>query len=159
MADQPRQSLTGAPLFLAIGVVLVWLAAVIWLATQTSATEIVWARLTFLLGSIEAVAFGAAGAVFGTQIQRQRVDAAEARAGKAEQDAHDKKQEAIESRREANAHREAAENGRVLAGAVKAEAGRVVTDRQRGTRSAADDVPQSIRPVSLQIADKLFPEV
>lgn len=154
--DQPKQPLTGAPLILAIAVVVAWLAALVWLGTQTGATEIVWARLTFLLGSIEAVAFGAAGAIFGTQIQRQRVEAAERRAGKAEDDAKEEKQDAKNSRRVADEHRGAAEKGKALARAVKAEAQQTGPDRQRGARGSMDEERDQPHTVSLQLAEDLL---
>jgi hypothetical protein len=48
--------------------------------TQIAAEETTWTRLAWLFASVEAIAFGAAGALFGSTIQRQRAEHAEQRA-------------------------------------------------------------------------------
>jgi hypothetical protein len=60
-----------------------------------------WARLAWIFASVEAIAFGAAGALFGSSVQR-------ARAEKAEESAKENAQDAA--------------NGRALAELLKAEA-------------------------------------
>lgn len=52
---------------------------VAYMYTLLKADEQVWMRASYLFGSIEAVAFGAAGCVFGIKIQRERVEKAEQR--------------------------------------------------------------------------------
>jgi hypothetical protein len=62
----------------AILIILVWLGVLAWLGLyHIKEEEIHWARLTFLFNSLEAVVFAAAGALFGTQVQRARVEKAE----------------------------------------------------------------------------------
>jgi hypothetical protein len=65
--------------------------------TEVGTEELRWSRLAWVFASVEAIAFGAAGALFGSSIQRARAENAEA-----------------EARRNAD---EAA-NGRALASAV-----------------------------------------
>src|SRR5882724_1182628 len=80
-----RTKLAGAALFAALIVISAWLLLLGWMALHTDTTELIWSRLFVLLGSLEAVAFGAAGALFGNTIQRQRVKDAQEQANKAEE--------------------------------------------------------------------------
>jgi hypothetical protein len=80
---------------------LVAFAGLVWfLISQRNADERTWTRLAWVFSSVEAIAFGAAGALFGSSIQRQRAEQAEERA---------------------TANDEHAANGRALAAALKAE--------------------------------------
>jgi hypothetical protein len=83
---------------------LVWMVFIAVMITQASAKgvegEVLWTRLAWLFSSVEAVAFGAAGALFGANVQRERAENAERRAEKSE---------------------ETASNGRALAAALIAE--------------------------------------
>ena len=108
MTESPKQELAGTALYVAVVVVIFWLGMLAWLAWRALiATDMQWSRLLALLSSLEAVTFGAAGALFGTQIQRQRVKDALGRAEKAEKDS--------------DANKDAAIKGRALAAAVKSE--------------------------------------
>ena len=141
MADKPLDRLTGPALWTGIVVVAAWLIMVILLALHIGDQEVQWSRLVFLLGSIEAVAFAAAGALFGTQIQRQRVTDAKERADKAE--------------KEATSNKDAAVKGRGSAAVVKAES-RSTGHTQGITRTSAEGVPAA--SASLQLAEELFPD-
>jgi hypothetical protein len=99
VSDTGRTPLAGAALAVAVAVIVVWLGLLVWLLVEVNATEVTWSRLLVVLGSVEAVAFAAAGALFGTAVQRQRVEAAESRA---------------------DANETAAVNGHKLAAAIKA---------------------------------------
>jgi hypothetical protein len=57
------------------------------LAGNGSSSEVHWTRLTWLFSTVEAVVFGAAGALFGASVQRQRAETAERRANANERDA------------------------------------------------------------------------
>jgi hypothetical protein len=135
-----RTPLAGAALAVAVAVVGVWLGFLILLLIEVNATEVTWSRLLVVLGSVEAVAFAAAGALFGTTVQRQRVEDQRARA------------DAAESR--ADADKTAAINGRTLAAAVKA------------TRApSADGTPEELsveaapeRDLLVELANRLFPD-
>lgn len=137
---EPGSSLAGAALVVAVTVIAVWLGLLIWLAFDTGASEVTWSRLLVVLGSVEAVAFAAVGALFGTTVQRQRVADLQARA------------EAAETRAEAN--QTAVINGEKLAAAVKAT-------RTPGTDGGAERLSVDPRlggdPV-LELANRLFPD-
>jgi Na+/melibiose symporter-like transporter len=70
-----------------------------------TSNEVQWARLAYLFASVEAIAFGAAGALWGTTINRERAVQAEHRAAANERDAS---------------------NGRAMASSQIAEAGEIV---------------------------------
>lgn len=144
--EKDRAAPGGIVLIAALVLLGVWLLLHGWLAFRTNASEVEWARLFSLIGSIESIVFAAAGALFGTTIQRQRVEEAHRRADRAEE-----REQELTSKSETNA--QLAANGRALASAVKAvgqhaakserTAGREVTD-------ATDDL--------VVLAQKLFPE-
>jgi hypothetical protein len=100
--------LTGAALWVAIFAIAVWLGFSIFLIIEAGTNEIEWARITWVFGSIQAIAFAAAGALFGTAVQQQNLDKAQ--------------QQATSAKNDADQQREAAVNGRVLAAAIQAEA-------------------------------------
>jgi hypothetical protein len=142
--------LTGIALAAAVIVLIVWLGMLLWMTQRTDASEVIWARLFSVLSSLEAVAFAAAGALFGTSVQRQRVKDAHERADKADT-------RAAEAEKEAASNAQAAANGKALATAVKARAqGRSEggVDRMsagaRGAGAQGDEL--------LVIAEKLFPD-
>jgi hypothetical protein len=68
----------------AIGIWAVFLVVML-LATDMGETQ--WARMTFVFASVEAIAFAAAGALFGITVQRERVKSAEEKAEKNARDA------------------------------------------------------------------------
>ena len=142
--------LTGVALIAALIVLAAWLGLLSWLAFHTGATDVQWARLGSVLGSLEAVAFAAAGALFGTTVQKQRVQEAKERAEKAEN-------RASQAEKTSTENVQAAANGRALAIAVKA-------------RSAMRTAAQGVEQVStfeksnaeeddlVALARKLFPD-
>jgi uncharacterized integral membrane protein len=142
MSNKPESGLTGAALFVAIAVIIAWLLLLVWLVQRTDATEVIWSRLLVLLSSMEAVAFGAAGALFGTSIQRQRVADARTRAEKAEKEAGDNK--------------DASTKGKALAAAVKATAR---SRRKAGgpERLSATSTPEPDDEI-VALANALFPD-
>jgi hypothetical protein len=99
-APEPRRGLTGPALWVALLILLGWGSFIVVLVLSASVEEVRWTRLAWLFSSVEAVVFAAAGALFGTTIQRRRAERAEAAA-------------------EANA--KDASNGRALASALLAE--------------------------------------
>jgi hypothetical protein len=132
--------LEGAALVVAIATLAAWLGMLGLLAYRTSATEVEWARLFAVLGSLEAVAFAAAGALFGSSIQRQRVMEARERAAIAEG-------RASEAERMAAIKTQAAANGKALASAVKAHAQVAALGKQQ-------IVPDEL----VNLTNQLFPE-
>lgn len=79
--------LSGWSLAVAIAVLVGFGLMVTYVIGQVDAEERIWTRLAWLLSSVEALAFGAAGAIFGASVQRDRAVAAEQRAQKNERDA------------------------------------------------------------------------
>jgi hypothetical protein len=74
--------LSGWALFAAFVVLVAFALFVVYMIRHVSAQEVKWTRLGWLFASVEAIAFGAAGALFGTTIQRARAENAEAEARK-----------------------------------------------------------------------------
>ena len=98
--------LGGAALAAAALALLLWAVFTAFMIVKANTdSEVQWARLAYLFASVEAVAFGAAGAMWGTTINRQRAEQAEQRAAVNERDAS---------------------NGRALAASQIAEAGDLV---------------------------------
>ncbi len=98
MADRPPLSRTA--LLVAAFVLVAFGIFVVFLVAQVDEDDVAWSRLAWIFASVEAIAFGAAGALFGSSIQRERAEKAE------------------ESARE---NAQAAANGKALAEAIKAE--------------------------------------
>lgn len=64
----------------AIAVLLAFAGFVVFMLTEAGTQELRWTRLAWVFASVEAIAFGAAGALFGSSIQRARAENAEAEA-------------------------------------------------------------------------------
>ena len=63
--------LSGPALWVAIFALAVWVAFSIVLLFNVGKTETEWTRIAWVFGSIQSVAFAAAGALFGTAVQQQ----------------------------------------------------------------------------------------
>jgi hypothetical protein len=95
-----------------------------------------WTRLAWLFASVEAIAFGAAGALFGATIQRQRAEKAEAAASQ---------------------NADAAAKGHALAATLKAEE---PSGGSEGLESFGSPVPSEAAQVARRhasLARELFP--
>ena len=106
-----------------LGVILIFAFGVFVgvMAARADSDEQTWTRLAWLFSSVEAIAFGAAGLLFGSSIQRARAERAEG--------------EADSARPEVQRHATDAANGRALAAALEADAppdGPATTGRRRG---------------------------
>jgi hypothetical protein len=65
-------------LVVATVLIMIWIGYLVYLGFHVrEPQELVWTRLTSLLNSLVAVVFAAAGALFGTQVQKARVAKAE----------------------------------------------------------------------------------
>jgi hypothetical protein len=82
-----KSPLRGVPLVVAASTLVLWAVFVLFLVFSTGASESRWLRLTFLFGSVQAIAFAAAGALFGVAVQENRVRKAEKVAGANAKDA------------------------------------------------------------------------
>ncbi len=106
---KPSQSkLSGLALYVAIAALLAWLVFTVYLLFQVNSDELAWTRIAWVFASVEAIAFAAAGALFGTAVQRENEERAEDRATTAEE--------------VAESNRDHATKGRVLAASLQAEA-------------------------------------
>jgi hypothetical protein len=77
-SNAPRTArLSGVALVAAFAVLVAFAAFVVFLIRETDAGDVRWTRLAWLFTSVEAIAFGAAGALFGSSIQRARAEKAE----------------------------------------------------------------------------------
>jgi hypothetical protein len=117
---------------------------------QVAGTDSAWTRLVYLYGSVEAIVFAAAGAIFGTQVQRGQTNAAESRAK--------------EAQAKADQHVHAAEAGRALASTIKgerkalpAEAGRLGFEEFYSPSTPMAATAAVVNRLA-SIADELFPE-
>jgi hypothetical protein len=102
-------------LWVAVLSLAVWVAFSIVLLFNVGKNETEWTRIAWIFGSIQSVAFAAAGALFGTAVQQQNVNSAQ--------------QEAAIAKKDADQQRDMAIKGRTLATVVQAE----------GTTPSAED--------------------
>jgi hypothetical protein len=110
--------------------------------------EITWMRTTYLLNGFEAIAFAAAGYLFGKEVHRQQAENAETRADKAQD-------EASEAQETAN---DALTKGYRLTEAIKAQAaaqaGPLLKAKSIGGET---EVAQGDFDYLTSLADELFP--
>lgn len=134
--------------WVAIAVLVAFGIVFAFMLSQVDADDTRWSRLTFLYGTVEAIVFAAAGALFGTQVQRERVVKAEDRA------------DAATTKAEENV--DAATKGKVLAKAAKAEAMTAAPEMAQFGFSPQPGVapPQEAASVVrlAVLAEELFPE-
>jgi hypothetical protein len=142
-----ESTLHGAALIAALVLVAAWLAMLGWMVFRTTVPDLEWTRLLVILGSLEAVAFAAAGALFGTTIQRRRIEDAKEREVKADERASNAEKTSVNNA-------QAAANGRALATAVKAR-------RNFRADSGVERVStqqQETYDELLTLAERLFPD-
>lgn len=75
-----KAPLSGMALVMVFVVLVAFTAFVWYMITQRADSETTWSRLAWLFSSVEAIALGAAGALFGSNLLRQRAEKAEAAA-------------------------------------------------------------------------------
>lgn len=135
-----RSQLTRPAVVVAVIVLVAFAAFVLFLVGQVNEDEVAWTRLAWIFASVEAIAFGAAGALFGSSIQRERAEKAEDAAQENAQDAA---------------------NGRALAEAIKAEAPAEAAGGVGGIESLGPgpqrDAAASVAARHAELARRLFP--
>jgi hypothetical protein len=133
-----RPQLSRAAVVVAILVLAAFAGFVAFLVGQVGEDETEWARLAFVFASVEAIAFGAAGALFGSSIQRERAEKAE---------------------EAARANAQDAANGRALAEAIKAEAPEEPGGGDLESLGAGrqPDAAASVAARHAELAKRLFP--
>jgi hypothetical protein len=131
-APRPSRPLGGVALIAALVALAAFAAFTAYMIAQADGgNEVTWTRLAWLFSSVEAIAFGAAGALFGASVHRERAENAEA----------DARQKA-----------DAAARGRALAAAVKAEA-------PAATRGGGEpEETTSVAARHARLARELFPD-
>jgi len=125
-----RYAIAAASLALAV-----WAGFAVFLLAQTGTSDVRWTRMAWVFASVEAVAFAAAGLLFGSTVNRQRAERAEGVAEAAERDA---------------------QAGRALAAVLKAESG----ESADGPRAFGGDTATSPPDASARharLAAALFP--
>ena len=131
-----RTGLAGAPLAVAVLAILVWIVFVVVMLVASDADETQWARMAYVFASVEAVAFAAAGALFGVTVQRDRVKSAEEKA---------------------DAHARDAANGRALAISAIADGGHL--GGQDDAYAFGPGETQDLRQRHAELARTLFPDL
>lgn len=136
---------------LLIAIVVLWYFATVLkqmfgLTNPATVGEVQWGRNAYLYAGVEALAYAAAGFLFGREVNRQRAEKAEENASR--------------SQREANsAHRVAAQsvaNGRALAESVR-EFERAQGERRAATKEAGHTPEQTEVRMLRGMADRFFP--
>jgi hypothetical protein len=136
----------------------------IFLMGKISAVELQWTRMIYLLNGVEAVAFAAAGYLFGKEVHRQSAEDAKQNAEEAKTDATVARMESAQADRRANAAEmlaaEAKANGNALKAAVLAKAG-AQPPRRELPAAPSDARPAEAAPSDLaelaDLAKMLFP--
>jgi len=104
------------PLVVAIVVLYIFWSLVKMMMGQTKAPELEWNRSAYLFAGVEAVAYAAAGFLFGREVHRQRAEKAERRA-------------------ESEQHRATEANKKATEQTVKGQALKKVINAKRASRS------------------------
>jgi hypothetical protein len=140
-AREERSGISGLPLYVAIAAIALWAVFVVVMFLLSDSGETRWTRAVYIFGSVEAIAFAAAGALFGVTVQRERVDRAEKKADANEKDAA---------------------SGRALAAVNLADGGQVV-DQDGESRyeafGAEDARDADVRRRHAEAARRLFPDL
>ena len=87
--------------FVAVVLLVFYSLFLISLRGKISAEELEWTRWIYLLSGVEAIAFTAAGYLFGKEVHRSQAEAAERQTEEAQQNAVDANQRAAEAEKEA----------------------------------------------------------
>jgi len=137
VAEPPVKRVTGPTLAAALVALLAFAVFTAYMILRADDEgEVTWTRLAWLFSSVEAIAFGAAGALFGATVQRERAENAEA-----------------DARRNAGA----AARGQALAAALKADATAAPEEATRGL-GEIDGEGASVAARHARLARELFPE-
>ena len=143
--------LTGPALWTAILALVVWVGFSILMLFFVSKSETEWTRVAWVFGSIQSVAFAAAGAIFGTAVQQQNVSNAQ--------------QDAANAKKDADTQRETAIKGRALATVLQAEGAAPAGGDNSGLEAIGPDQARTtesadvVRQRHAQLAESLFPEL
>jgi hypothetical protein len=139
----------GTAVLVAVGFLIAFLVAIyiMWGKADDLDNETAWARWTFLLAGIEAVAFAGAGWLFGREVHRAQVESAQAQADQAQEQAAVEGQRAAAAEAGGNAMRAAIDAKREGAGQARGQADRM------GAGGGGKDLDE----LAL-LAERLFPQ-
>ena len=84
------------PLIIAVAVLFIFWNLVKTMMGMTKAPELEWNRAAYLFSGVEAIAYAAAGFLFGREVHRQRAEQAEQRAGSEQRRAAEAEKKATE---------------------------------------------------------------
>lgn len=137
---ETKSGIAGWPMAIAALALLVWVAFLVVMTRATDSGETEWTRLAYIFTSVEAIAFAAAGALFGVTVQRERVKEAESKA---------------------DANQRDAANGRALAIANMADGGELVDADEDSTFESFGPAerPSTIQHRHAELARRLFPDL
>lgn len=138
-----NQILTPTAVKVAVLVVLIYVVAVFFLWRDAGSADLLWTRRLYLLGGLEALAFAAAGAIFGVAVQRPKV--AEEQQLRAEAD-----KRAIEAEERTAVLEPKANVGDALEAVIRAKASTVGTSSERyagmpPTADVSEDIGELLR--------------
>ena len=150
MTDTPRNStgLGGVALWVAVSALAVWMIFSIVLLVNIGRIETEWTRIAWVFGSIQSVAFAAAGALFGTAVQQHSVNTS--------------RREAADAKADADQQRDVAGKGRAFAAMVQAEGavpgtvGQEGLERMGAGRSTEPESADTVRRRHAQLSHSLF---
>ena len=135
-ADTAR-TISPTAVWAAVAVLVAFGGLVIWVLSRADTTnEIVWQREIYIYGSVEALVFAAAGALFGVQVKREQV-------AKAEQRATNSEAEAGEAKRSERAAASDAANGRAQAATIRGFAASAAAGGPAAGQGAQEDIPRA----------------
>jgi hypothetical protein len=129
------KTISGTTVWAAVAVLVAFGGLVVWLLSRADTTnEIVWQREIYIYGSVEALVFAAAGALFGVQVKREQV-------AKAEQRATNSEAEAVEAKQSERAATSDAANGRAQAATIRGFA--AAAGGPAAGQGAKEDIPRA----------------
>lgn len=139
--DKPANGKDRASLWIGVAVLVGFAVLVVYMFSLLASSETTWNRALYIFAGVEAIAFAAAGYLFGREVNRQRAESAERRASQAEQTAAKAALRAVE----------AETKGQSLRAVIQARASVQLEDSDPRVR-AAEEMNQLSR-----LAEELFP--
>ncbi|GEM84005.1 hypothetical protein [Meiothermus hypogaeus] len=97
MDDKPTNGRDRATLWIGAAVLGGFAVLVVYMFSLLASSETTWSRALYLFAGVEAMAFAAAGYLFGREVNRQRAESAERRASQAEQQLRQWSERALEA--------------------------------------------------------------
>jgi hypothetical protein len=144
-------SFTQGVIPLLIAIIVLWYFATVLkqmfgLTNPAIVGEVQWGRNAYLYAGVEALAYAAAGFLFGREVNRQRAEKAEENASRSQREANSANRVAAQS----------VANGRALAESVRALEG--AQGERRAATKEVDHAPEQAEVRMLRgIADRFFP--